>query len=249
MPRPAGRRRRPGVDRAGRRRREQRHRRLDRAVDAVHAHQVAHRGDLRDERRHRGHLDAGARRADRHGEEDQPHRVVAGHHDERERQRRHRDRGIRPHDQVLAVVPVGPHAAEDRDDRLGEEAEQRGEHHHDAGLVGDREVPEHRVLHEHRAEQAHRLPAQEQDDLPQPVRRVGGFRVRGIDGRGDGCRRRHVGSRRGRRHRSSVRQSSSAGHRVSGSSANLVQQRARAALERGDPRRRVVGGVSPRTSR
>ena len=86
--RAAGRGRRPGVDRPGRGRREQRHRGLDRAVDAVHAHQVARRRDLRDQRRHRGHLDAGARRADRHRQEDEPHRVVAGHHDEREGQRR-----------------------------------------------------------------------------------------------------------------------------------------------------------------
>ena len=55
----------------------------------------------------------------------------AGEHD---RARGHsvddRDRRVGAHDQPLAVVAVRPDAAEQRDDRLGQEPEQRREHHH-----------------------------------------------------------------------------------------------------------------------
>ena len=165
--------RRPGVDRPGCGGRDQGHRGLDRSVDAVHAHQIAGRRDLRNERRYCGHLDAGPRRPDGHGEEDQPYRVVAVHHDERQGEGGCCDPRIGRHDQILAVVTVGPDPAEDRDHRLGQEPEQRRQHHDDARAVLDRQVPEHGVLDEHRAEQADGLPAQEEDDLPQPVRRVG----------------------------------------------------------------------------
>ncbi len=129
--------------------------------------------DLRDDRRDRGHLDPRARRAHRHGEEDEPDGVVARHHHEREGEGRDGDRGIRADDQELAVVPVGPDSAEDRDERLGEEPEDRGQRHDAAGLVLDREVPEHRVLHEHRPQQADGLPAQEQHRVAQPARAIG----------------------------------------------------------------------------
>ena len=163
----------PGVDRSGCCGGDECHRRLDGSVEAVDPDQMAGGHDLRDDRRHGGHLDPRARRAHRHREEDEPHGVVARHHHEREGERRDGDRGIRSDDQELAVVPVGPDSAEDRDERLGEEPEDRRERHDAARLVLDREVPEHRVLHEHRPQQADGLPAQEQHRVPQPARAIG----------------------------------------------------------------------------
>ena len=94
----------------------------------------------------------------------------AGHHEHRERQRDDRDGGVGADDQLLAVQPVRPDAAEDRQDRLRQEPEHRVQGHDPAGLGLQGQVPHHGVLHEHRAEQRDRLPGEEDGDVAAPAR-------------------------------------------------------------------------------
>ena len=77
-----------GVDQPGRGRRDERHGRLDRAQEPVHADELVGRRDLRDQRGDRRHLDARAGRPDREHHEDQPRLGEAGEHDRGEAQRR-----------------------------------------------------------------------------------------------------------------------------------------------------------------
>ncbi len=77
---------------------------------------------------------------DRERQVDEPERsrlgavLPGGDEEHGEQQRGERDRRVGADDQPLAVEPVGPDPAEDRDDRLRQEAEQGSERHHDAGL-------------------------------------------------------------------------------------------------------------------
>ncbi len=150
--------------------RQQGHHRLNRSQQSVDPHEVLRRHQLRHHRRDGRTLDAGTRRADRERQVDQPERVDARQHEEREGESRGRDRCIRGDDEHLAVEAIGPHPAEDRDDSLRQEAEQRRERHHRSRLGFEGQVPHHRVLHEHRAEQRDRLTREEDADIPFPMR-------------------------------------------------------------------------------